>query len=327
MQPLIVTAALVWAFRAGAPADAPPLLTPGYVYYAAADKKLYALRAEDGEEFWSRRFKAPLAVAPVAEGNSIFQYVPYPEGKLYALRAGSGEIIWRAAAGPGVVTPAVGEGVVAAGRREEAAFWEAATGRELGAVPFEETVVGLAYAGDGVFVAWTGGGYVAACRPGEAAAVWTARPVVGGVFVTTAGDRLYVVAAAGTVAAYGLAAGEEIWRAELGEPVAGAGVWVGGELVVPGRRTVAAFEATAGGERWRWAPGGNVRGLAAAPGGVAIVACEDGRVYAGGGSTGWKEIAQLEEFAASGPAVSGDFLFVTDGKNRVRCYRLAPESP
>jgi outer membrane protein assembly factor BamB len=325
MEWITLTTTLLWAFRAGAPADVPPLLTPGYVYYAAADKKLYALRAEDGEEFWSRRFKAPLTVAPVAEGNSIFQYVSYPEGKLYALRAGSGEVIWRVAAGPGVVTPAVGESVVAAGRGEEAAFWEAATGKELGAVPFEENVAGVAYVGDGVFVAWTGGGRVAACRPGAAAAEWTARPVVGGVFVKAVAERLYVVAAAGTVVAYDLPSGEERWRAEMGEPVAGAGVWAEGALVVPGRRTVAAFEA-GGGERWRWAPGGNVVGLAASPEGV-IVACEDGRVYAGDGPADWEEIVRVEAYAASGPAIAGDLLFLTDGKNYLRCYRLAAESP
>jgi len=324
VQAIILTATLVWAFRAGAPADVPPLLTPGYAYYAAADKHLYALRIEDGEKLWSRRFKAPLAAAPVAAGDVVFQYVPHPEGKLYALRAGSGEVVWRAAAGPGLVTPAVGEGVVAAGRGKEAVFWEAATGRVVGTVRFEEEVAGLAYAAKGVFVAWTGGGRVAACRPGAAEADWTVRPAGGGVFVTVDEGRLYVVAAAGAVAAYDLYSGEELWRAALGEPAAGAGLRAGSLLVVPGRRTVAAFDPGRGGESWRWAPGGNVKGIAAAREGI-VVACEDGRLYAGGPA--WEEVARAEEYAAAAPAAAGAYLFVADGKNYLRCYRLAAESP
>jgi outer membrane protein assembly factor BamB len=317
---LTVAVALVWSFKAGAPADAPPLAESGRVYYAASDKHLYALRLGDGAKLWSRRFKAPLPEAPVRGGEAIYLCVPYPEGRLYALRAADGKNVWRERAGPGVVKAAVGERVVAAGRGPAVVFYDLASGYEKGKVSFEEDIVGAAYAGDDTFLVWTGGGLVAACRPGETEVLWEKRAAASGVYVTVAGGRVYVAAALGELAAYDALNGEESWRTDLGEPLVGASVVDPDALFVAGRRTVFACGAGGGEVLWTFEPGGNVVGVAAY-GGFAVIACEDGRVFAAT-RAGGEELLKLPRYAATAPAVAGDYLLVVDGEKRLHCFKF-----
>lgn len=317
---LTTTAVLLWSFKAGAPADAPPLVAEGRVYYAAADKKLYALRLEDGDELWSRRFKAPLPEAPAFAGEYVYLCVPHPEGRLYALRAADGKNVWREDAGPGVVKAAVGERVVAVGRGPAVVFYDLLSGADAGSVLFDENVVGAAYAGDGVFLVWTGGGHLAACRPGEGKPAWSTSVAMGGIYVALAGGRAYAAAASGEVAAYDPRTGDEYWRTEFGEPVAGAPVASGDVVFVPGRRTAFACDASSGEVLWTFEPGGNVVG-AAAHEGRAVVACEDGRVYAAT-ADGAEELFKLEGYAATAPAVAGDLVLAVDGEKRLSCFKL-----
>jgi hypothetical protein len=317
---LTVAAVLVWTFKAGASADAPPLVAGDRVYYAAADKRVYALRLDDGGKLWSRRFKAPLPASPLVEGELIYQYVPYPEGRIYALRAGDGKKVWRAGAGRGVVYPAAGAGVVAVGEAAAAVFYDALAGEEVGRVRLEEDVVGAAYGGGGVFLIWSGAGLVAAVRPAEELPIWRARVAASGVYAAVTSGRVNVAAASGTFASYDLRTGEEIWRRELGEPLAGAPVKAGDALFVPGRRTLFACGEADGEVRWTAEPGGNVVGIAAY-GRRALVACEDGRILAVT-SEGTEELLRLEGYAAMPPAVAADLLLITDGKKRLSCFRL-----
>jgi len=313
-------AVLVWSFKAGAPADAPPLVAEGRVFYAVADKKIYVVRLDDGKELWSRRFRAPLPVTPVLEDELVYQYVPYPEGYLYALRVADGKVAWRARAGPGVVCPAAGDGVVAVGRGDDAVFYDSLSGEEVARVKFDEAVVGAAYGGGGAFLVWTGGGRVAACRPGEAEPVWRTRVAASGVFGAVASGRAYLAAASGDVACYDVSTGEEVWRDELNEPLAGAPVVAGDALFVAGRRSVFACSASGGEVLWTFNPGGNVVGVAAA-GGRAVVACEDGRLFAAS-AQGSEELLRLDGYAAAAPAVAAGFLLAADGENRLHCFKF-----
>jgi outer membrane protein assembly factor BamB len=310
----------MWTFKAGAPADAPPVVAEGCVYYAAADKKLYALRLDDGEELWSRRFKAPLPEPPVCAGEYVYLYVPHPEGRLYALKVANGKNVWRERAGPGVVKAAVGERTVAVGRDEGVVFYDLLSGAEEGKVSFDEKVVGAAYAGDGAFLVWTGGGYAAVCRAREAEPIWSTRVAVGGLRVVTASGRAYAAAASGEMAAYDMITGDEYWRTEFGEPLAGAPITGGDVLFAAGRRTVFACDVATGEIIWTFAPGGNVVG-AAAHRGRAVVACEDGRVYVATAG-GAEELFKLEGSAATAPAVAGDLVLAVDGEKRLSCFKL-----
>lgn len=312
-------AVLVWSFKGGAPADAPPLVAEGCVYYAVADKRLHVLRLDDGEELWSRRFKAPLPVTPVLDGEIVYQYVPHPEGRLYALRVTDGKVAWRARAGPGVVTAAAGAGVVAVGRGDAALFYDRLSGDEVARIEFGEVVVGAAYGGEGRFLVWTGGGYVAACRPPETEPLWRTGVEAGGVNGVAAGGRAYV-AAAGDLACYDMVTGEEVWRTGLGEPLARAPVVAGDVLFVAGRRSAFACGAGDGDVLWEFKPGGNVVGVAAHRG-RAVVACEDGRFFAAS-ADGSEELLRLEGYSATAPAVSADLLLVGDGEKHLRCFKL-----
>jgi outer membrane protein assembly factor BamB len=320
VETLAVAVALVWSFKAGAPADAPPLVNGDRVYYAASDKKLYALRLDDGAELWSRRFKAPLAEPPVGGSESVYLCVPHPEGRLYALRAADGKNLWREPAGPGVVKAAVGERVAAVGRGPAVVFYDLASGSEEGKVLFDEDVVGAAYAGDAMFLVWTGGGLVAACRDGEAKPLWENRLAASAVYVTVAGDRAYAAAALGELASYDLLTGEENWRTNLGGPLTGAPLVNDDTLFVAARRAVFACNGRGGEVLWTFEPGGNVVG-AATYGRSAVVACEDGRVYAATEGRG-AELFSLPGYAATAPTVAGDFLLLVDGEKRLRCFKF-----
>ncbi len=320
MDALTVAAVLVWSFKAGAPADAPPLVAGDRVYYAAADKRVYALRLDDGEKLWSRRFKAPLPAAPVVEGGLIYQYVPYPEGRVYALRPADGKKVWRAAAGPGVVYPAAGAGVVAVGEEAAAVFYDGLSGEEVGRVRLEEDVVGAAYGGGGLFLIWSGAGLIAAVRPSEDLPIWEAKVASSGLYAAVTAERVNVAAASGTFTSYDLRTGEEIWRRELGEALAGAPVAVDDTLFVPGRRTLFACGAADGEPLWAVEPGGNVVGIAAY-GLRAVVACEDGRVWVAA-PEGTEELLRLERYAAMPPTVAADLLLISDGRKRLNCFKL-----
>jgi outer membrane protein assembly factor BamB len=314
---------LVWSFKAGASADAPPIVAEGQVFYAASDKKLYALSAVDGEELWSRRFKAPLPGAPLSGDGYICQYVPYPEGSLYALRPSDGKVMWKAPAGPGVVSAAAGGGVVAVGHGSAAVFYDRLSGEERSRVFFEEDVVGAAYAGGESFVVWTGRGRLSRCRGGDPKSAWDAEVATGGVNAVVAEGRVYAAAIEGTLGCYDAETAEEIWRRDVGEPLTDAAPSItDGSVLVAGRRKIYAFSATDGELRWTSEPGGNVVG-AAAYGGGAIVACEDGRVVfaaPGGGEPGL--LATLDGYAAAAPLIAEGRLYVTDGKKSLRCYRI-----
>jgi outer membrane protein assembly factor BamB len=323
MELITYALVLVWSFKAGASADAPPLVVDDYVFYAASDKKLYALNVADGQELWSRRFKAPLPVSPISGDGYIYQYVPYPEGRIYALRPSDGDVMWKAAAGPGVVAAAAGGGVIAVGRGNAAIFYDRLTGEERGRVAFGDDVVGASYVGGESFVVWTGRGRVARCGPGDEEAAWEVEAATGGVSAAVAGNRVYAGAAAGTIACYDVETGDEMWFLDVGEPFTGAPPSVAdGVLIVAGRRKVFAVSCAYGELRWVSEPGGNVVGAAPYDGG-AIVACEDGRVVlarAGGGEP--EELAALDEYGAAAPMVAGGRVYVTDGKKRLKCYKI-----
>jgi outer membrane protein assembly factor BamB len=323
MELTTLVLALAWSFKAGASADAPPLATDDRVFYAASDKKLYALNAADGQELWSRRFKAPLPVPPVSGDGYIYQYVPYPEGSIYALRPSDGKVIWKSPAGPGVVSAAAGGGIVAAGRGRAAVFYDLLTGDERGRVSFDDDVVGASYVGGESFVVWTGKGSVARCGPSGGDAAWEIEAAIGGVSAVAAGGRVYVGAASGEVACYDLETGDECWFVDTGERLTDAAPYVvDGVVMVAGRRRVFALSCADGEVRWTSEPGGNVVGAAPYAGG-AVVACEDGRVVfarEGGGEP--TELARLDAYAAAAPLVAEGRVYVTDGKKSLECYRF-----
>jgi outer membrane protein assembly factor BamB len=314
---------LVWSFKAGASADAPPLVADGQVFYAASDKKLYALSAADGEELWSRRFKAPLPVSPVFGDGYVYLYVPHPEGRIYALRPSDGKVMWKSPAGPGVVSAAAGGGVVAVGLGRAAVFYDRLTGDERGRVLLEDDVVGASYAGGESFVVWTGGGRLARCHPSDAEPAWEVEAATGGVSAVAAGGRVYAGAAAGAIVCYDAETGDEMWRRGTDEPLTDSPLsMTDGVLLVAGRRKIFAFSAADGESRWTSEPGGNVVGAAPYDGG-AVAACEDGRVVfarAGGGEPA--ALVTLDAYAATGPSIAEGRVYVADGKKSLQCYKI-----
>lgn len=320
MEMAAVAAALLWSFKAGAPADAPPVVNEGRVFYAAADKKLYALNAEDGRCLWSRRFKAPLATPPVVTGDVVIQFVPFPEDRIYALAVEDGKKLWTAKAGPGIISVASADGIIAAGYRHSLTFYDEKTGLTVGGVNLGGRVEGIVYAGKGAFVGATAAGVLSLARVGSPRALWVKDLGAGVSALAAGGDKVYAVLSPGVLDAWSLGDGREIWR----RPLEGPG-WVGLSLnerglVVTGTRRVLLCDAETGEVLWTFGAGRNVVGCANYGEGY-IVAFEDGEVaFTKGGNV--SRVCVVNKRVVTRPVVAGDLLFLADGEGRLACYRL-----
>ena len=320
METILVTATLLWSFKAGAPADAAAVVAGDRVYFACADKKLYALRLADGEKVWARRFKAPLAASPAAAAGAVFHYVPYPEGKIYAFREASGKRAWRAAAGKGLVNVAATAAFVAAPLGDAVVFYDAGSGEQVGKCNLGGRVAGVVAAPGELFVAWTAGGDVAAIRAGAPSPRWKKNAAPTGLFVTVGDDRVFAVGAPGVVVALSLEDGDEIWRREFPGPAAGPPSPAGPIVIVPFRRTVVALDAADGVTSWEQPAAANAVGAAPYRDGAVIV-YEDGR-WAWASAAAAADLGALAGRVTAAPTVAGDLVLVSDGVNRLNCYRL-----
>jgi len=68
------------------------LLHDSGLYVASADRSLYRLDPDSGEQRWRVRLPLPLEHDPIVAGKTVFQ--PGPRGGLYAIGVDSGEILW-----------------------------------------------------------------------------------------------------------------------------------------------------------------------------------------------------------------------------------------
>ena len=319
MESIKIIAALLWTFKAGAPADAPPVVAGDVVYYACPDKQVYALALPTGKRLWAKGFKAPLNEIPAVDEGRLYVYVPLPAEELQCWDLLKHKRLWRVRAGPGRARPAACGGLAAIGGRNYVAIYNG-RGDEVGRARLTDTVAGVAAAGGG-FLAWTTAGEVAFVEGdarGEPAWVTTIAP--GELFATVRGECAWFAGSGGDLVTVDVQTGREIRRVTLGEPLIGAPDVGAGAAVVAGRRTVFGVSAEDGTTRWRFAPGGNVIGAAAYREG-AVVAAENGTVYYAD-ANGSCEIAKLKKYAAAAPVVVGDKVLLADGEKRVLCYEI-----
>lgn len=318
MEPLALAAVWLWSFQAGAPADAPPTVADGVIYYACPDKRVYALALDSGKRLWTKSFKAPLDTAPVVADGRLYQYIPFPSEELQCWDLTTRKRLWRVRAGPGAIRPAVGDSLVAVGNRHNVVIYDE-QGGEVGRARLADNVAGIAAAENG-FLVWTTAGeaaFIPADSHGEP--LWTGAVAPGGLYVTVRDGRAWFAAGNGELACWEVESGRELWRTSLGEALIAAPE-IDGDLTVTGRRAVFGISAADGDVRWRFAPGGNVVGAASYRGG-AVVAAEDGGIFYTYGEGGC-EVVKLQKFAAVRPVVAGDYLILGDGVKRLQIYKL-----
>lgn len=86
----------------------PPVAEGGVIYAIDRDKKVYALRTNNGREVWEKPVELPYdaAAAPTISGDVI--YVPTGRNLVYALSRTDGKVLWDYAIEPSAAIPPTG---------------------------------------------------------------------------------------------------------------------------------------------------------------------------------------------------------------------------
>lgn len=255
------TGALVWESPVTGPVDTTPTVAGGLVYVGLRDKRLLALDGQSGATVWTFWTGGPIFSSPVVKGGVV--YVGSGDGYLYALDAATGRKRWSFRVGGWVImSPAVGEKVaIVAGNRSIFAV-DLRHGRSRLRYDTVTPPTGIpALSGPLAYVASEDGVLRAIDTqqreiPGERFArwwrvqlfiweimgepppqkgfVWAKRFPRGslGNGIAVADDTVYLLTRTGTLYALDTHTGTERWKAEVGEGLASAPIWVGGILLV-----------------------------------------------------------------------------------------------
>lgn len=83
---------LLWSFKTDGPVRSSAVIQDGRVYIGSADKMLYALDFDTGQEIWSFKADSPIEAPPTVMGETVC--VGDLGGIVYAVHAETGEKLW-----------------------------------------------------------------------------------------------------------------------------------------------------------------------------------------------------------------------------------------
>lgn len=229
---------VIWAFRARALLEFPPVIAYKTAYVANNSGTLFALAVRTGEVRWRYRSSRCTASSPAVADELVYQtFMNRPpcnarggrglDGEVVAFDAETGKVRWRRTIGPSESSPVVAHGLV--------------------------------YVGD-----WLGNVYALHARTGKTRWTYTTGDdVKAGVAIS--GRRLYVGSYDGYVHALDALTGRRLWRAAAQERLGGRGNFYSTPAVAYGRVYVGntdgkvySFGATSGELRWSHSTGGFV---------------------------------------------------------------------
>jgi len=211
----------VWSFQAGDAIYSTPIVHRGIVYFGAADKKVYALRVNDGAFVWAFPTQDIVSASPAAQGDTV--YIASEDRTLYALDADTGKARWSFTSGSPLVAPPVVAGEMLLASNDDGALYalHAATGQLL----------------------WTFAANKAITAP-----------------VTVVDGKIYFGAHDQTVYALNQKDGTLLWAQEVGDNVAHAALVYAGHVYVTLWRQVFALDAATGNPVWHYAAARTLHG-------------------------------------------------------------------
>lgn len=95
----------LWRFQSGDAVFSTPVVANGLVFFGSTDKKIYALRLQDGAFVWSYPTRDVVSASPAVYGDTV--YVASEDRHLYALDADTGRLRWSFSTGGAFVAPPV----------------------------------------------------------------------------------------------------------------------------------------------------------------------------------------------------------------------------
>jgi outer membrane protein assembly factor BamB len=150
-----------------------------------------------------------------------------------------------------------------------------------------------------------------------------------------ADGRVYTIDTAGTVRAFSVSNGSQVWSARFGDIGNNGGAVYGGGVAYDGGRVyatnglgyVAALDATTGAAVWTVRPGGPLRGEPSVSGDAVYVMSQDNQIYSlktADGTTNWSSAAALEiagVFGSAAPAIGQGTVVAGFSSGELNAYR------
>lgn len=210
-----------WRFQTGGAVYGTPIVMNGIVYFGSADKKVYAVRFDNGAFLWAFETGDVISLAPAANNETLFAVSE--DRHLYALDLDTGKPRWNFLSGAVVIAaPVVQDGVVYVGNSNGVlSALDAATGA----------------------VRWKFVAERAIAAP-----------------VTIQGDRIFVTSYDGNVYALDRATGAKLWYTDLHASIVTPPVVAEGRVLVALPAELIALDAVNGATVWRYSSTDNLLG-------------------------------------------------------------------
>ena len=239
------TRARLWRVRLGGLPRSAPSIEGDTVFVGSQDRFLYAVTLSSGDLKWRARLDGFVDTSPAVSGDRVFAAGEDPttgRATFYGLDAETGRRAWTPFLAPpfsiGATTPTVAGDTVYAGFGDlQVRAFDVATGKirwEAGVRSDSSPVTSPAFAdGDLFLVDGTGGLYRIDGRTGDlewefqfpSFFIWGSPLVVG--------DRVFVGAQDGTLAAVDVSTGHRVWQRRVTAPPVGALAAADERLLVP----------------------------------------------------------------------------------------------
>ena len=289
----------IWAFRARALLEFPPVIAYKTAYIANNSGRLFALSVRTGKVRWSFQGRRCTASSPAVADEIVYQAflnrLPCNarggrgrSGEVVALDARTGKVRWRRSIGPSETSPAVSGGLVYIGDwRGNVLALDARTGRRRWSVKVGgEVKGGVAISGERLYVgAYDGRLYAFNARTGRRYWVSSAQDRLGGRgnFYATpavAYGRVYIGNTDGKVYSYGAASGKVRWSHSTGSFVySSPAVWRLRVYAGSHDKHLYCFDAATGRVRWRFRANGKISGAPTVINGLVYFSTVTGRTY------------------------------------------------
>jgi outer membrane protein assembly factor BamB len=289
----------IWAFRARALLEFPPVIAYKTAYVANNSGRVFALNVRTGKVRWSFVGGRCTASSPAVSRELVFQsFLNRPpcnarggrglNGEVVALDAKTGKVRWRRSIGPSESSPAVAGGLVYVGDWRGNVFaFDAQRGRIRWRVRVGgEVKAGVAISGERVYVgAYDGRMYAFNARTGRRYWVASAQGRLGGRgnFYATAAvayGRVYVGNTDGKVYSYGATSGKVRWSHSTGSFVySSPAVWRLRVYAGSHDKHLYCFDAATGRVRWRFRANGKISGSPTVINGLVYFSTVTGRTY------------------------------------------------
>ena len=328
-----------WTFRTGGAVTASPALNADgtTLYVGSADRRFYAINAEDGSTNWFLKLPGPIT-ASATVGDDGLIYVACGDGRLYAIRdeGTSGTNIWSfRRSQPFIGAPIVDdEGLIYAGSQDNRLYAIFPDGSTIPKWIFQgqRDVTTPMLGTDGKIYTTYAGQVVAVTTSGSQSSAFRARGGIVGAPAQADDGTIYFGATDGRVYAIDSGTGSNSvrWIYNVGAALSTAPtLGVVGQIYIASENSRLLCFSTNGAVRWRASTKAPVHAaLSIGADGTIYAGCDDKRMYAISAEGQIRWTYKTKGAIRSSPAIDseGTVYFGSSDKNVYALYDDAPDA-